>query len=86
MREYVYLLVCESEDGTSFVAECNSWYSEIGALAEVDGDLFEITAVNHVAVDSDDYNFVAKLHDIKTVTAIYHKVYKRSEEEKSEDA
>ena len=85
MSEYVYLLVCQSNDGTSFVAECDSWCSEIGVLAEVEGQLFEIAAVNHVAVDGDDYRFIAQLHNIKPVTALYRKVYGLIEED-SHDA
>ena len=83
MKEYVYLLVCQGDDGHTCVAACESWQSEIGALALVEDVLLEITAVNHVAVDGDDYRFIAHLHDIKRVDALYRKVYEYTTEEES---
>lgn len=81
MPKYTYLLVCRDADGVQSVAECGSWQAEVGALAEVDGALLEIVAVNHVAVDGDDYRFVAQLHNIRPVTAIYRRVWELEEEE-----
>lgn len=81
MPKFTYLLVCQDVDGVQYVAECESWQAEVGALAVVDGALLEIVAVNQVAVDSDDYRFVAQLHDIRPATAIYRKVWEMEEEE-----
>ena len=81
MKDYTYLLVCQDANGGNHVAECESWQAEIGALAEVEGELLEIVAVNHVAVGGEDYLFVAPLHEIKPVTAIYRKVYKMTQED-----
>ena len=86
MCDFVYILACQDIDGSHYVASCESCYAEIGSLAEVDGALLEIVAVACMSKDSEEYNMICLLHDVKPVSAIYRKVYKRSEEEQTEDA